>query len=99
MRGQGGDRLAGGAGDNILFGGIGADTFVFNTSDGGTQTIADMEAWDTVQIENSSYASANALIAALTQVGDDVLLTDNGTTIQFENTILSEFDTDMFAIV
>ena len=31
--------------DNILFGGIGADTFVFDTADGGTQVIADMEAW------------------------------------------------------
>jgi uncharacterized protein DUF4214 len=99
MRGQGGDRLSGGSGDNILFGGIGADTFVFDTSDGGTQTIADMEAWDTVEIANSGYANANALIAGLTQDGTDVLLNDNGTTIRFENINLSAFDTDMFVFV
>ena len=99
MRGQGGDRLAGGAGDNILFGGIGADTFVFDTSDGGTQVIADMEAWDTVEVDNSSYANANALIASLSQQGDDVVLNDNGTTIRFENTTISDFDTDMFVFV
>ena len=99
MRGQGGDRLAGGSGDNILFGGIGADTFVFDTTDGGTQVIADMEAWDTVEIDNSSYANVNSLIASLTQDGGDVVLNDNGTTIRFEDTNISQFDTDMFVFV
>jgi len=96
MRGQGGDQLAGGSGDNILFGGIGADTFVFDTADGGTQVIADIEAWDTVEIENSNHANVNALIASLTEEGGDVVLNDNGTTIRFENTTMSQFDTDMF---
>ena len=99
MRGQGGDRLAGGTGDNILFGGIGADTFVFDTADGGTQTIADMEAWDTVEIAGSGYANASALIASLTQKGGDVILNDSGTSIRFENTTISNFDTDMFVFV
>ncbi|HCS70124.1 MAG TPA: hypothetical protein DIW51_09170, partial [Rhodospirillaceae bacterium] len=99
MRAQGGDRLAGGSGDNILFGGIGADTFVFDTADSGTQTIADMEAWDTVEIAGSSFANVNALIASLTQDGGDVVLNDNGTTIRFEDTTISDFDTDMFVFV
>ncbi|MGB3244496.1 MAG: DUF4214 domain-containing protein, partial [Sulfitobacter sp.] len=96
MRGQGGDRLEGGAGDNILFGGIGADTFVFNIADGGTQTVVDLEAWDTVEIENSGYADEDALIEGLTQFGSDVLLDDNGTTILFENINRSQIDSDTF---
>tara|TARA_R100000687_G_scaffold79450_1_gene73687 strand:+ start:333 stop:581 length:249 start_codon:yes stop_codon:yes gene_type:complete len=55
--------------------------------------------WDTVEVDNSSYANANALIASLSQQGDDVVLNDNGTTIRFENTTIAAFDTDMFVFV
>ena len=58
-----------------------------------------MEAWDSVEIASSGYANASALIASLTQQGGDVILTDNGTTIRFENTTISNFDTDMFDFV
>ncbi len=98
MRDQGGDQLDGGSGNNLLFGGIGADTFVFDASEGGRHIIADMEAWDRVQITNSGFADAPGLIADLTQSGDDVYLEDNGTTILFANMELSAFDTDMFGL-
>ncbi len=96
MRGQGGDRLEGGGGTNTLFGGIGADTFAFDQTDGGTQIIVDMEAWDTVELQNSTFGSINGVLNALTQSGSDVILNDGTTTIRFADITLAQFDNDMF---
>lgn len=98
MREKGGDRLDGGAGDNILFGGIGADTFVFDMAGAGTQTVCDMEAWDTVEIANSLYTDTAAAMADLAQQGRDVVLASDEATLVFQGMSLSDFDADMFVL-
>lgn len=97
MRGLGvDDRLVGGAGRNILFGGIGADTFVFDTLSGGTHQVADLERWDRVEMTGFGYDSFTDVRAFLTQSGSDVVFADQGTRITFEDITLGQMQADMF---
>ncbi|MBE9640235.1 DUF4214 domain-containing protein [Salipiger mangrovisoli] len=77
MRGQGiDDVLDGGTGDDVLVGGLHADLFLF--ASGGSATIADFEAWDTLRLEGFGFADTAAARAAFVQDGDDLLLTAGG---------------------
>ena len=100
MRGLGSDdRLAGGTGDNTLFGGWLSDTFVFDASESGSHTVVGLEAWDMIELDAFGFANGAAALAALSQSGDHVTLSQGGITITFENTELSDFTADMFVIV
>ena len=56
MRGLGGDdRVAGGTGDNILFGGWRSDTFVFNASQDGSHAVVGLEARDMIELQQFSF--------------------------------------------
>jgi len=100
MRGLGmEDRLDGGAGENTLFGGWRADTFVFNAAELATDTVIGLEAWDVIELQQSTFADAAAAIAALTETADGVTLVDGNTTIVFHDTALDDFSSDMFAFV
>ncbi|WP_375550985.1 DUF4214 domain-containing protein [Rhodophyticola porphyridii] len=94
-----GDRLEGGGGANAVFGGFGADSFVFDAGDGGTHEVVDLEAWDWVILDGFSYADAGAVLADLTQQGTDVLLADSGVTITFLDTDIADITTDIFQII
>ena len=102
MRGTGADdRLAGGAGNNLLFGGFGADTFVFDKTAGnagGTQRVADLERWDLIALTGFGYGSAAEAMTHLRQSGDDVVFADQGLHITFADTGLAAFFADMFVI-
>jgi len=100
MRGLGAhDRLLGGAGENTLFGGWRADTFVFNASEAATDTVVGLEAWDWIEMQQSTFANATEALAALSQTTDGVSLTDGATTILFDDTTLSDFSADMFVFI
>ncbi|WP_127112547.1 DUF4214 domain-containing protein [Shimia sediminis] len=94
-----GDRLSGGTGENILFGGWQADTFVFNAGQPGSHAVIGLEAWDMIELQQFSFADSEAALAALRQVGDDVTLSEGNITITFEGTQVSEFSVDMFVLV
>lgn len=70
------DTLDGDAGNDVQFGGILADDFLFNPADPGTDRIAGLEAWDTLRFEGFGYASDADALAKMTQVGDDVMFSD-----------------------
>ncbi|NDW01324.1 DUF4214 domain-containing protein [Salipiger sp. PrR002] len=75
MRAQGTDDvLDGGDGENLLIGGAGSDIFVFSASSGGTSTVADFEAWDTLRLEGFGFADEATARAAFVQEGDDLVL-------------------------
>jgi|GEM_PF-360254 len=77
MRAQGPDDvLDGGAGDNLLVGGLHADVFVFDARDGGTTTVADLEPWDTLRLEGFGFDSAAEARAAFERVGEDLVLAE-----------------------
>lgn len=97
MRGTGADdRLEGGAGNNLLFGGIGADTFVFDRAHGGAQRVADLERWDHIELAGFGYGTAAEAMAHLTQSGDHVVFADQGLRITFADITLDKFAADMF---
>ena len=68
-----GDTLEGGAGSDLMFGGRGADVFVFDVAETGEDVVGDFETGtDVVQI--TGVADFDALFATATQSGADVLL-------------------------
>ncbi|MDZ4393500.1 DUF4214 domain-containing protein [Cypionkella sp.] len=93
-----GDQLDGDAGNNLLFGGFGADTFVFDQSSGGSQRVADLERWDYIELNGFGYASATEAMAHLHQSGPDLVFADQGSQISFSNTALADVFADMFLI-
>ncbi|WP_226629330.1 DUF4214 domain-containing protein [Alloyangia pacifica] len=77
MRDQGTDDvLDGGIGNDVMVGGTHADLFIFTS--GGSATIADFEAWDTLRLEGFGFADAAAAQDAFVQEGDDLLLSAGG---------------------
>ena len=79
------DVLNGGTGNDKLFGGLGADTFQFQLN-GGIDHISGFEAWDHVQFAGFGYANATDVLSHMTQVGQDVVFTDQGQIINFNHT-------------
>jgi Ca2+-binding RTX toxin-like protein len=82
------DVLSGGTGNDKLFGGFGADTFQFQLN-GGIDHISGFEAWDHVQFSGFGYANATDILSHMTQVGQDVVFTDQGQIINFHHTQLA----------
>jgi Ca2+-binding RTX toxin-like protein len=92
------DRLDGGAGLNVLFGGIGADRFVFAQADGGSDRVAGLEAWDRLQLDGFGYASAAQALSHFHQEGADTLFQDQGTSVTFVDTALAQIHADMLVL-
>lgn len=99
----GDDRLDGGAGNDMLTGGDGRDTFVFKPGYGHdtiTDFASDLTNGDLVEINMSLFADMNAVLAAATQTGDDVVITyDNENLITFRNMLVNELSNSQFAFV
>ena len=96
------DRIEGGGGDDNLLGGAGADTFVF-LQGFGHDTIGDFQATgpghDVLQLQKSifpAYATVADLAAgaALTQSGQDVVLSAGADTITLQHQTLAALRAD-----
>jgi Ca2+-binding RTX toxin-like protein len=101
MRGLGvDDELRGGPGADILFGGLGADHFVFDRADAGTGTdrVAGIEAWDWIRLDNVGYGSQAEALSHFSQKGADTLVRDLGMTNSFEDTSLAEIHLVMLIV-
>jgi len=79
------DRIDGGTGNNVLFGGTGADTFVFARGNGGSHHVADPEPWDRIELSGFGYATAAEALSHLTRQGDDLVFADQGVSITFHD--------------
>jgi Ca2+-binding RTX toxin-like protein len=90
------DRLEGGPGRNVLVGGIGSDTFVFDRADRGNHAVADLEPWDVIELNGFGYATPAAAMAHMTQTEWGVVFADQGTRILFADTALHQITADMF---
>ncbi|MEM9395120.1 MAG: DUF4214 domain-containing protein [Pseudomonadota bacterium] len=88
------DELDGGAGSNVLIGGIGADYFKFDGNSSFDTTVVDFEAWDFIVIENSGYGSIGEAAARFSQVGGDAVFSDAGQTITFLDASVSDLIAD-----
>ncbi|MCB1491676.1 MAG: M10 family metallopeptidase C-terminal domain-containing protein [Rhodobiaceae bacterium] len=99
----GDDILNGGADDDLLVGGLGNDSFEFDASF-GHDTVQGFEggtgAGDVLRFEGSAFASVAAIMAAASQVGDDVVIAvDSANTVTLENRQLSDLAPDDFAFL
>ncbi len=86
------DVLDGGAGNDYVSGGHGADTFVFSKAALGVDHVFGFEAWDTVALQGFGYADAAAAISHLSAVGADVVFNDQGETITFHGATLADLN-------
>lgn len=84
------DRIYGGDGDDTLAGGFGVDEFFFSSTDAGTDSILDFEAWDTLRFANFGYSSVDEVFARMSQDGEDVVFAHGQVIIRIETTDLSD---------
>jgi Ca2+-binding RTX toxin-like protein len=89
---NGNDRLIGGAGDDTMKGGTGADAFVFGSGH-GYDIIQDLRAEDTLVLDRTFFANAEAVRAAFVQVGGGYMLnTSAESAIFFEAATLADLN-------
>lgn len=92
MRGQSGNTLNGGPGDDLLFGGFGADTFQFKAADKGSDTLIGLEVWDTLAFSGFGYTDRKDVMDHLSEENGNVIFSDGGVEITFLDTKLASFD-------
>ncbi|MCJ7872256.1 hypothetical protein [Phaeobacter sp. J2-8] len=92
------DVLIGGAGDDILYGGLMSDKFVFSPDAAGTDRVKDLDAWDTVDLTAFDFADVVDALTAFRQEGDQVVFEQGDVTVRFAQTDLSIFDADMLLV-
>ena len=92
------DWLSGETGDNALAGGLFADVFDFEQEDGGSHLVLDLEAWDYISLGGFDYGSASAALNHMSQSGSDVLFSDQGVEITFQNTQIADITDDMIMV-
>ncbi len=96
----GSNTLTGGAGDDVLFGGIAADFFVYEPN-WGHDTIMNFEvaggAHDTIRIDHTIFADWASLLAVSTLSGNDTIITaDADNTITLKNVAVSSLQSADF---
>src|SRR5438874_10998301 len=77
----GADILFGGTGNDVLTGGAGADTLVVSKGY-GSDTVTDFQVGvggDVLRVQNYGFATFAKFLAAVTQVGSDIVVTLSST--------------------
>jgi hypothetical protein len=95
-----GNTLIGGPGDTLT-GGSTSDTFVFNGTAFGNNTITDFNAnTDVIQFSHTVFADAATALSHAAQVGSDVLITfDANDTVTLKNVLLANLHASDFHII
>ena len=100
--GFGADRLFGGSGNDTLTGGDGGDTFRFEVSGGSdADQVVDFSSQDDrVEVVDGGFNSFAEVQAALSQSGSSTILTlSSGDTVEFLNTVISDFTASNLVLV
>ena len=84
------DIVEGGAGNDLMSGGDGADTYVFRASEGGIDHVYQFEVWDTVRLIGFNYANKANALSHMSQSGNDVMFSHLGETVTFHGATLAE---------
>lgn len=96
--GAGRQTFDGGAGDDVLIGGGGADLFAVAQGD-GSDLIADFGADDTVRLDGYGFTSFTEIAARLGQDGDDAVLhLGGGEILVFADARVEDLTADQFAL-
>lgn len=88
------DTLDGGAGHNLLFGGLMADRFVFHAGQDAHHIVTDLEPWDSLVFDGFGYAGHDDILAHMAQQGADVLFQDQGVRVTLMGQDLSVLGAD-----
>ena len=92
MAAQEGDTIRGGAGNDLIHGGLLADTFQFDAADKGSDRVLQLDAWDSLEFTGFGYGSAAAVASHLTETANDVIFADQGVRVIFMNTDLATME-------
>lgn len=92
MVAQEGDTIRGGAGNDLIHGGLLADTFQFDAADKGSDRVLQLDAWDSLEFTGFGYGSAAAVASHLTETANDVIFADQGVRVIFMNTDLATME-------
>lgn len=79
------DYLDGGAGHDILFGGVLSDVFRFSREDGGLDRIVGFEPWDRIALLGYDFETPSVARAAFVQDGADLVLRVGADEIRLAN--------------
>ena len=91
------DILDGGAGRNVLFGGMWTDSFVFDAQDDGSHEVVGLEVWDQLVFTGFGYFGATDLRNHLSADGRDTVFQDQGVEVRFIETPLDMlYDDQLF---
>lgn len=93
------DYIEGGAGDDFHFGGIGADTFAFMKTEAGTDQVFGYETIDTLNLLGFGYANSAAALTHFSQVGSDVIFSDQGQIITFHDTQIAVIQASTITVI
>ncbi|NDW01325.1 DUF4214 domain-containing protein [Salipiger sp. PrR002] len=90
------DLLEGGAGHNLLVGGLLSDCFSFHAGEAGEHDIAGLERWDLLRFEGFGYTEAADVRAHLVQDDNAMVFSDQGTRVILHGVDQSDIHDDMF---
>ncbi|MBN9889847.1 Calx-beta domain-containing protein [Salipiger abyssi] len=93
-----GDRFEGGAGDDLISGGLLADEFHFDATDKGRDRVLQIDAWDTLSLTGFGYADAAEALSHMRETDTDVIFADQGVSVVFMRADMETFD-DMTVLV
>lgn len=92
------DVIVGGAGNNVLAGGLWSDAFVFNAAQSGTNRVLDLEAWDVLRFDGFGYTNTTQVLSHFEQQGRHLVFDDQDVRVIFQNTDLAQISDDMVLI-
>ncbi len=84
------DTLLAETGNDVLFGGIGADRFEFDVLAQGNHIVADLEEWDRVSFTSFGWEMPDVLRAHFSQFGSDVVFSNLGVMVSFLDSTVAE---------
>ncbi|SDF11790.1 DUF4214 domain-containing protein [Limimaricola pyoseonensis] len=87
-----GDTFRGGAGDDLIYGGLGADTFIFGAADAGRDRVLQLDAWDTLSFTGFGYSDASEAVANMQSTGQDTVFSHDDVSITFMRTEIGLFE-------
>ena len=94
LRGQGGnDKMNGGKGNDSMTGGAGADRFIY-ANNSGNDVVTDFT--DNIdELKFNNLGNASQILAAASEVGDDVVFNFSGKTLTVLDTTLAQISDDI----
>lgn len=84
------DVLFGGTGNNLLFGGLWSDTFVFRSDTPSDNWVVGLEPWDKLNFQGFGYMTPENVFPHMQETAGTTVFNDRGVTVHFDHTSLAE---------